>query len=172
MKRVMIVGQPGAGKSTLAREVGRITGLPVVHVDKIHWMPGWEERPKPDKIEMALAEEAKDAWVFEGGLSATWDNRLARADTLIHVDFPVSVRMWRVFRRTLREYGRTRQDLPADCPERFSFEFWHYIWRTRHTGRERMRQLREATPATKSVHYLASPQKVQAFLAELEKINA
>ena len=45
MKRVMIVGQPGAGKSTIARQIGQRTGLPVVHIDKIHWMPGWVERP-------------------------------------------------------------------------------------------------------------------------------
>ena len=44
MRRVMIVGQPGAGKSTLAREIGAITHLPVVHIDLIHWRAGWVER--------------------------------------------------------------------------------------------------------------------------------
>lgn len=41
MQRVMIIGQPGSGKSTLAREMGKHTGLPVVHIDTIHWQPGW-----------------------------------------------------------------------------------------------------------------------------------
>ena len=40
MQRVMIIGQPGSGKSTLAREMGKHTGLPVIHIDTIHWQPG------------------------------------------------------------------------------------------------------------------------------------
>ena len=83
MKRVMIVGQPGSGKSTLARRIGDRTGLPVVHVDRIHHLPGWVERPRDAKIALALAEQAKPEWVFEGGLSATYEDRFARADVVI-----------------------------------------------------------------------------------------
>ena len=83
----MIVGQPGSGKSTTARMIGEITGLPVVHVDLIHWKDGWIERDKSEKIELASKEEAKATWIFEGGLSQTWENRLARADTLIVLAF-------------------------------------------------------------------------------------
>lgn len=168
MKRVMVLGQPGAGKSTLAREIGRITGLPVIHVDLIHWMPGWTERPRDEKIALALAEEAKDSWVFEGGLSATWQNRLARADTVIHLDFPLWLRAWRVLKRTLRNYGRTRADLPKDCPEYFSAEFWGWIWRTRNTGRIRMCALIASAPSDKTCVTLSSLAHVRAYLAELE----
>lgn len=44
LKRIMIIGQPGSGKSTLAKLLGEITGLPVVHIDTIHWQTGWVER--------------------------------------------------------------------------------------------------------------------------------
>lgn len=54
MKRVMIVGQPGAGKSYLARAMGQKTGLPVQHMDMIHWKPGWVERDKAEKLAMDL----------------------------------------------------------------------------------------------------------------------
>ena len=53
----MIVGQPGSGKSTLARLMGEKTDLPVIHVDRIHHLPGWVERPREEKIAMALAEQ-------------------------------------------------------------------------------------------------------------------
>ncbi|KMW58877.1 DNA topology modulation protein [Candidatus Rhodobacter oscarellae] len=172
MKRVMIIGQPGSGKSTLARALGEITGLPVVHVDLIHWMPGWEERPKPEKIEMALAEEAKPEWIFEGGLSATWDNRLARADTLIVLDMPFLLRVWRVFKRTIRDYGRSRADLPEDCPEQFDPEFWAWIWNTRNTARARIRAMATAALETKDVYHLRSPADVRGFLHELETVYA
>lgn len=171
MKRVMILGQPGSGKSTLARRLGGITGLPVVHVDLIHWMPGWQERPKPEKIALALAEEAKDSWIFEGGLSATWDNRLARADTLVVLDMPLWLRGWRVFKRTLRDYGRSRADLPPECPERFDPEFWRWIWNTRHSGRRNILALLARAPKDTTVFHLSSPRDVRQFLDRIRGAN-
>lgn len=58
MQRIMILGQPGAGKSWLARELGARTGLPVIHMDCIHWQPGWVERPLAEKLQLARAAEA------------------------------------------------------------------------------------------------------------------
>jgi adenylate kinase family enzyme len=52
MQRVMIVGQPGSGKSTLARKLGQRTGLPVIHIDTIHWQPGWVERSWDEKTRL------------------------------------------------------------------------------------------------------------------------
>lgn len=71
MQRVMIVGQPGSGKSTLARKLGQCTRLPVVHIDTIHWQPGWVERTWDEKTRLCLEVEARDNWIFEGGHSAT-----------------------------------------------------------------------------------------------------
>ena len=53
MQRVMILGQPGSGKSTLAQKLGACTGLPVFHIDNIHWSPGWVERPSDEKTASA-----------------------------------------------------------------------------------------------------------------------
>ncbi len=168
MKRVMIVGQPGGGKSWLARAIGARTGLPVHHMDMIHWMPGWVERPQPQKIDMARAVEDSDAWVFEGGLSSTYYSRLARADTLIVLDMPFLLRCWRVFTRTLRDYGRSRADLPPDCPEQFSAEFWHFIWTTRNTNRARMYALIDKADRQTTVHVLKSRRDVARFLKTLD----
>lgn len=169
MKRVMIVGQPGSGKSTLARAMGRITGLPVIHVDLMHWKPGWVARDFDEKIAMAHAAEAGEAWIFEGGMSQTWRNRLSRADTLVLLDFSVWFRMWRVFKRTLRDYGRSREDLPDNCPETFDREFWGYIWSTRNSGRTRMLSLMRSAGPEKRVVHLQSVRAVRRFLAKLEK---
>lgn len=141
MKRVMVIGAPGSGKSTLARKLGAVTGLPVTHIDHIHWMSGWQERPLPEKIAMIRPIEEGQEWIIEGGLSATFSTRLKRADTLIWLDVPIGVRFWRVVKRTAVGYGRTRPDLPAGCPEIIgwhTWEFWLYIWRTRRRSRARM----------------------------------
>jgi adenylate kinase family enzyme len=168
MKRVMILGQPGAGKSTLARLMGEKTGLPVFHMDLIHWLPGWVERDKSEKIALAHEVESRDVWIFEGGLSATYDNRLTRADTLIALDFPLWLRAWRVFKRTVRDYGRSRVDLPENCPEQFDPEFWRWIWNTRKINRDRMLAMAETAPAEKQVFILRTPRQVRKFLRTLD----
>lgn len=163
----MIIGQPGSGKSTLARRLGDKTFLPVIHIDRIHWKSGWVERDAAEKRQMTLDVIAKPQWIFEGGHSATWPQRLARADTLIWLDLPLAVRARRVFWRTLRHYGRTRPDLPAGCPEQFSPEFWTYIWQTRHTGRTRMLALYDSAPPDKTTYHFTTAAQVNGFVADL-----
>lgn len=137
MKRVMIIGQPGAGKSWLAREMGRRTGLPVYHMDHIHWQAGWVERSQDEKLRLAREVHAQEEWIFEGGHSRSWDERVARADTCIWLDFPLWFRFGCVIYRTLKTYGQDRPDMTAGCPERFSGEFMKWIWDTRQSGRRK-----------------------------------
>ncbi len=167
MKRAMIIGRPGSGKSTPARMLGTRTGLPVVHVDHIHWMPGWVERDKPGKVVLALEAQNRDVWIFEGGLGATKEHRLSRCDTLINLVFSLWLRAWRVFKRTVTHYGKSRPDLPEGCPEHFSLEFWKWIWDTRRTNREaNLRWMAEAGRDV-AVYHFRSARQVRAFLADV-----
>ena len=169
MKRVMINGGPGSGKSTLARALGVSTGLPVYHMDQIHHMPGWEPRPLPEKIKMANAIEAKDEWIFEGGLSSTYENRATRADTLVWIDLPMTLRWFRVVKRLLTGYGKTRPDSAPDCPEKFHREtlaFWKWIWDTRHSHRDRLNKLIADHPHLTVIH-LKTRKAVGDFYAQI-----
>ena len=168
MQRVMIIGQPGSGKSTLARLLGEKTFLPVVHMDHIHWKPGWVERDQAAKTRMVLDEIAHPAWIFEGGHSRTYAARLARADTLIWLDVSVGLRLSRVLWRTARGYGRTRPDLPEGCPEQFSAEFLRWIWRTRHSARSRMQALFDRAVPPKTRVRLTSLREVRTYLSTLD----
>lgn len=164
VKRLMIVGQPGSGKSTLARELGSLLELPVVHIDHIHWQAGWIERSGPEKDRLCLEVHARDSWIFEGGRSSTWPDRLNRADTLIWLDFPLTVRAWRIFVRTLRYHGRERPDMPVGCPERFDLEFTKWIWKTRNSGKERMEELFDSAPADMPKHRLQNQCQVEKLI--------
>jgi adenylate kinase family enzyme len=167
MKRVMIVGGPGSGKSMLAAALGDKTGLPVYHMDKIHYRPGWVERSRAEKDRLTEEIHALDRWIFEGGHSATYPERIARADTYIWLDVPVGRRIVRVLRRSLRYYGRTRPDLPEGCPERFNLqtvEFLRFIWRTRHSTRARLEAVHREPPAHLTVHRLETLKEVQRYL--------
>lgn len=169
LQRIMIVGQPGSGKSRLARELGRATGLPVIHIDRIHWQAGWVERSKAEKTRLCLEAEAGERWVFEGGHSATWPNRLSRADLLVWLDRSWDLRAWRVVKRAITGLGRTRPDMADDCPERLRSlpAFVHYIWATRRSQREKIARLASLAPPGCTVVRLGSDAEVAAFLRTL-----
>jgi len=163
----MIIGQPGSGKSTLAQKIGNLTGLPVVHIDRIHWMSGWRERSPELKNQMCAEVHARDRWIFEGGRSATWGERLDRADILIWLDIPLWLRSYRVVRRTIQYYGHSRPDLPEGCPEQFNWEFTSWIWRTRKTGRKKMRSFYFNAPLNKRKYHIQSKRQLNQLMREL-----
>lgn len=167
MNRIMIVGQPGSGKSTLARALGERTGLPVVHIDKIHWQAGWVERSKAEKTRLCHEAERESHWIFEGGHSATWLSRVARAEMLIVLDRPVLLRLWRVLFRAVSGLGKTRPDMAEGCPERLGTlpEFIHYIWTTRNQNRSKMYRLAAVAPKGCRVVHLRTDNEVRIFLA-------
>ncbi|MTH96772.1 AAA family ATPase [Roseibium sp. RKSG952] len=167
MKRVMIAGGPGSGKSTLARLLGERTGLPVFHMDHIHWLSGWVERSRDEKDRLTREVHMKERWIFEGGHSRTYAERVARADTFIWLDVPVGLRMARVLRRSARFYGQNRPDLPDGCPERFNartLEFLRFIWRTRHSGRAKLEAIYRDPPEHLAPHHLTSLKQTEEFL--------
>lgn len=168
IRRIMIVGQPGSGKSSLAQALGERTGLPVVHIDKIHWQAGWVERSMAEKTRLCIEAEQAEHWIFEGGHSRTWPSRVARADMLVWLDRPVGLRMWRVLRRALLGLGRTRPDMADGCPERLRSlpEFFRYIWTTRNSGSAKIGRLTELAPAGCRIVRLRSDRDIAAFVAD------
>lgn len=163
----MIVGQPGSGKSTLARKLGDVTGLPVIHIDRIHWQSGWVERSREEKTQLCRKAEAGERWIFEGGHSITWPSRLARADLLIWLDRPMLLRLWRVLKRAVTQLGQTRPDMAEGCPERLRSlpEFAHYIVTTAHSQRRKISCLAHA--ATCPVEQLRSDEEAAALVERL-----
>jgi len=172
MQRVMIIGQPGSGKSTLARRLGEKTFLPVIHVDHIHWKSGWVERDPQEKTRMTLDVIEGGQWIFEGGHSKTYAQRLNRADTLIWLDMPIALRLYRVIRRLIVTYGKNRPDLPEGCPEVLGWHTWEflvYILRTRGPNRRRMRVRHGAfADAGRTALHFNSRKGVEAWLDALD----
>ncbi len=165
MRRIMIIGGSGAGKSTLARNLGARLNLPVYHMDReVHWLPGWVERPAKDKAAIVTAIAARDEWVFEGGHSSTYRQRLARADLLIWVDAPFWRRLWRVTWRALTGLGQSRPDLADNCPETLKNlpEFWRFLWSTRKSAPEKLARIYAEADLPK--HHLRSFAEIDAFL--------
>jgi len=123
-----VIGSGGAGKSTFALALGARTGLPVVHLDREYWRPGWVEPPKEAWEARVRDLIARPRWIHDGNYGGTLDARLAAADTCVFLDLPRTTCLARVVRRRIALGGRTRPDVTEGCPERLTWDFVRWIW--------------------------------------------
>ncbi len=103
MKRVAIFGNAGGGKSTLARGLAAITGLPLYVIDKIKFRPGGSEVPHEEYLQLHAELMSRDEWIIDGfeSIKLAWE-RFEAADTLIHVDLPLAVHAFWVTKRLVQ----------------------------------------------------------------------
>jgi adenylate kinase family enzyme len=167
MQRIAIVGCSGGGKSTLALAVGARLGLPVIHLDNLYWKPGWTGSDIEDMRPKVEAEAARERWVIEGNFTGASRLRFERADTIIWIELPTWLCLWRAFARMLLAFGAVRPDLAPGCPERFDLAFYRYIvsW-NRLTRPKLARAIAGSAPGARLIR-LASDRDKAAFLESL-----
>ncbi len=166
MERIIIIGCGGAGKSTLARQLGEKLDLPVVHLDQLFWLPGWVERPRVEFDVLMRQELAKDKWIMDGNFNRTMPERIARCDTVIYLDFSRGACLLGVLKRILTTYGTVRPDMGAGCPERFDLDFLKWVWNFNKNKRERYYRLLNEAEGVETI-VLNNRRMVKRFLNSL-----
>lgn len=126
-RKVLIVGCGGAGKSTLALEMGKRFGLPVVHLDKLWWLPNWQTRSEHEFDEMLAIELTKSAWIIEGNFFRTFKTRQSHADLCIFLDYDTELCINSVYERAEKYKGTTRPDMTEGCTEQVDDQFKNWI---------------------------------------------
>jgi adenylate kinase family enzyme len=167
--RIAVIGSGGSGKSTFARQLGARLGLPVIHLDKLFWQPGWVEMPPP---EWRAAQEklvARESWIIDGNHEATLDVRLSRADTIVMLDYGRVRCLWRVFRRWQRYRNKPRYDRAAGCNERLNLGFLSWVWRYPKQGRPRALEAVERYGSDARFVRLRNPRGTRRFLTQLSQ---
>lgn len=126
MEKIVVIGSPGAGKSTFARALGDCLGIQVIHLDRYFWKTDWKELPRQTRIEVQqeiIEREKANRWIMEGSYLSSSEGRLQAADTIIFLDMP----FWLCLQQFIKRHQTTRQDSRKDisggCSDRLD------IWR-------------------------------------------
>lgn len=157
MKRVVIFGRAAAGKSSLARTLGEITGLPVIELDKIFWQSGLQALPPGEWASIQNRLIQNSCWIMDGDLGPydVADCRIQAADTIIFLDFSLVTCAWRAIRRS-----RERAD------------FWRWLVAYRRKYRPALTQTFASCASTATLYRLRNPRAVERFIEDLTRTAA
>ena len=171
MRRIVIVGTSGSGKTTLAKQLASHLNVPHIELDAIHWKPNWTPTPTDRLIEevRAALDAAPDGWTLCGHYGQLRTLTWARADTIIWLDYPMSLIFMRLIKRTIRQ-AWTQQELWNGNRQRFWWQFMHrdslflYVintWRLRR--RDIPKHLRDPRFAHLRVHHFRIPAELERW---------
>jgi adenylate kinase family enzyme len=124
-RRTVVVGVSGNGKTTLSRQLGARLGLPVTELDALNHQPGWMEASDEDfRRDVEAAMSSPDGWVLDGLYQRKiGDLILGRADTLVWLDQPLPLVLWRLVRRAVKDIV-TQRDLFNGNRQTWRFAFF------------------------------------------------
>ena len=165
MKKVLVIGSGGAGKSTFARRLGEKTGLEVIHLDQLYWKPNWVETPKDEWQEIVKEIIEGDEWILDGNFGSTMEMRIEACDTVIFLEMPRFVRVYRIFKRVAKYRNKTRPDMAKGCNEKFDFKFFGWIWNFEQITKPRIEKLLDKFQNEKTIIPLKSKREVENFFA-------
>ena len=116
VRRVVVVGTTGSGKTALARRLAEQLGYPYVELDALHWKQGWQSTPHDEFRAQVTQAVDGETWIVDGNYQKVRDIVWRRADTIVWLDYALPLILWRLTRRT---FGRmvTRQELWAGNQE-------------------------------------------------------
>ena len=163
MQRVLIIGSSGAGKSTFARKLSAKEGLPIIYLDQHYFDKNWVEPSKEVWKKRVQALSQQESWVMDGNYGGTMDIRIARADTIIFLNLPVWLCLYRILKRWLQYRGQVRPGSAEGCYEKMDLQFIHYVATYPITRRPGILKKLAALEKEKQVFVLKSRTAVKAF---------
>ncbi|WP_037593079.1 hypothetical protein [Sporosarcina sp. D27] len=171
MNRILVMGvSAGTGKSTFARTLGEKLNYPVTYLDSLYFEPGWKEVSDEVFQRRQVDATVGSNWIIEGNYSKTLSVRENYADTVVYLELPLYLCLFRVLKRRIKYHHQTRPELGKECPEKLDWEFLKYIVTTyRRRKLDMQSRMHRYTEDGKKVFHLQSRRQIQDFLQKCEQ---
>lgn len=128
MKRILVLGSSGSGKSTFTRELGKRLGIEAIHLDSYYWQPNWTSLPAEEWNQKLKALLESDSWVMDGNYPSSLSLRLKYADTVFFLEQGRIKSLLRCVGRFFKYRGQNRPELAPGCTEKIDLDFLNWIW--------------------------------------------
>ena len=165
--RIVIIGNAGGGKSTMAKLLAVAKNLPLYRLDALQWNPGWIATPQEEFDRRHDDLLRHERWIIDGFASwASIKRRFDAADTIILVDHPLSVHYWWAIKRQFMCLFRPRPDFVAGCPMLpMTGKLLRMIWNIHRQLRPQLIELALRYRDEKFVYHIKSPRELSQFVA-------
>ncbi len=164
----MIIGCCGAGKSTLAKQLHQKLSIELIHLDRHYWKPEWIETEKAEWVRMVEQLSDRPSWIIDGNYGGTMEIRMKKADTIIFLHYDRWLCLFRVIKRILLNYGKVREDMGANCPERWSWEFITYVYHFEEKKVPGIYERLKKYGSNARVLVFRNPRETASFLSQLD----
>lgn len=170
MKRVVVIGCPGAGKTTFSRQLADVTKLPLIHLDFYYHDAKFDyENDKDAWRELVKSLVDKNEWIIEGNYKSTFELRFPRADTIIYFDYPRRISVWRTLKRRVQYRNTLRLEMPAGWKEKISPKFMKFVWNFNKTERPMIYELIQRQK-DKNIVILKSAAETRKYLESVQSL--
>jgi adenylate kinase family enzyme len=171
MKKVMVIGCCGSGKSTFSKKLQSILKLELIHLDQYYHKPNWEEPEKAEWERIVYSLIQKPSWIMDGNFSGTMGVRIKSADTIIYLDYPTLKCCWRVILRIFKNHGNIRSDMANGCKEQFNLEFLHFVLTFNSKFRKGIIQKLNLVKDEKKVLVFKTDKQADKFLSQISEVK-
>ncbi len=168
MRKVIVIGCPGSGKSVFSRQLHAITGLPLYPLDLIRWRADKTFLPKEQMVEEVRKLVATDEWIIDGNYGATMELRMAHCDTIIFLDYPTEV----CYEGIMARRGTARPDMPWVEPvDEVDPEFVDFVLQYNAVNRPIVLERIQKYADGREVYIFQGREEAAAFLDSVQTVS-
>lgn len=162
MKKIIVIGCPGSGKSVFSKALHQITSIPLYHLDMLFWKADKTRVEKSVFLARLAAVMQENEWIIDGNYASTMEQRMAQCDTVIFLDYPLEVCLNGVHMRQ----GKVRSDMPWVETEEDT-EFIEFIKNYNEQNRPKVMELLQKY-SDKNIFVFSSREQADEYLTKLK----